>query len=255
MKKFYLSVHKASSLILIILIGVFALFYAIYDIGLMSMGGFTNVLISLFGLTIILSLSAVGILALVLKKDKAIKFIALAFIAYYVTSISLELATGRLNGLSATGDPLLITYAIFGMLSSVILFAVAVLYILGLFIDPLEKIKMFLPFPILGFIFFQIIYYILGQVVNSQYGAWNDYFHDIAVILVLPLILLFAYIVLVGENLVLLEQFEKRPQENKIETKNEEALKIESDPENSQPSEENHLDKQDEINEEASLQE
>lgn len=92
MEKVFRFIKDHSKLFLLPLLFAFAALYLVYEIGIMSQGGFLNVLIAIVGATVIILLVGAAVLSIFLKNEKAQRFIAVSFVTFFVLKNVLALA-------------------------------------------------------------------------------------------------------------------------------------------------------------------
>ena len=174
MDKLILTLKKPAKLLLLIFVGVYALFEFLYAIGRMDAGGGEAVAGGLFFLIAFGGLVAALIVALVKKNEQAARFIGLAFFGF----LAIQLIYGLLGGAGGNSALRSAVFA-FDFMAALVGIAIFALVILGLFLSKLKDNKTIALVSLcllFAYMFFTLLARLLDFGVIAEYNKeWKEY--------------------------------------------------------------------------------
>ena len=166
MEKFLSVLRKPAKLVLMILVGVYALFEFLYAVGVMDNGDGGAIAGGFFFLIFFFGLVAALIFALVKKNDKAARLIGIIFFGF----LALRILYGFLGGVGYGSEIGQAVYA-FDFLAALSAMAILVIFILKTFIEKLKDNKVLDIVCIAclgGYLFFSLLARLL------EFGVYAD---------------------------------------------------------------------------------
>ena len=170
MDKLVLTLKKPAKLLLLIFVGVYALFELLHAIGIMATGALDGVFGGLFFLVAFGGLVAALIVALIKKNDNAARLVGLAYFGFLAVRTIYGFLNGDIYG-TELGQAVL-AFDILAALAGVTIFAFV---ILGAFSDKIKNNKT-LDLVALCLLFGYICLSFLARIL--EFGVFGQFAHD-----------------------------------------------------------------------------